>query len=59
LYHLLTGKMFVSVVDIIYPDDHREDDGGGMHDDRQCDNPECLCNVKEEIEEMQQYDPPI
>jgi hypothetical protein len=45
--------------DIIYPDDHREDDGGGMHDDRQCDNPECLCNVKEEIEEMQQYDPPI
>lgn len=51
--------MFVSVVDIIYPDDHREDDGGGMHDDRQCDNPECLCNVKEEIEEMQQYDPPI
>ncbi|XP_063927786.1 uncharacterized protein LOC135140956 isoform X2 [Zophobas morio] len=41
-----------------YPDDHKDGDEN-MDDNRQCDNPDCLCNVKEEIEEIQNMDPPM
>ncbi|EFA01637.2 serine/arginine repetitive matrix protein 4 [Tribolium castaneum] len=44
--------------DIVYPDDHQE--GHEMHhESRQCDNPDCLCNVKEDIEEIPNYDSPM
>ncbi|XP_044254543.1 peptidyl-prolyl cis-trans isomerase G-like [Tribolium madens] len=44
--------------DIVYPDDHKE--GHEMHhDSHQCDNPDCLCNVKDDIEEIPNYDSPM
>ncbi|RZC38288.1 hypothetical protein BDFB_008974 [Asbolus verrucosus] len=37
--------------DMIYLDDHNSEEGP-RPDGNQCGNPECLCNVKEEINEM-------
>lgn len=40
-------------LDIVYPDDHQDNELNDqlMDSDPRCDNPECLCNVKEEVED--------